>query len=68
MTHDHGKVYQDWRRSEAGIVKLQEELAASVTHVPVSEYAVGSAKHEALWAAIEQNQRFSFPTNYEVNV
>ena len=47
---------------------LQEIRQEQVTLIDVKEYAVGSPKYEALWAAIEQANRYAWPNHLEFNV
>lgn len=51
MTHDPGHVYADWRRANAGIKRLEAEIAAEqVKHIDLAEYAPGSPRLERLYA------------------
>jgi hypothetical protein len=54
MTHDPGGVYADWRRANAGIKKLEQEIEAEqVRHIDLAEYAPGSPRLEKLYAQME---------------
>lgn len=55
---------------ESAEQRLKADIAAEqVTHVDLTEYATGSARHEQLWTSIEQAQRFSWPIDgWQVNV
>ena len=67
-THDPGAIYADWRRMERADRQIQKELQHDQILPPLSEYREGSAKWEALWNQILENQRFPWPVAFVVNL
>jgi hypothetical protein len=69
-THDPGAVYADWRKMEAGITALEQELAVKqVTTIDLAAYQPGQPHYERLWEQIEAARRWTWPlAGYQVNL
>jgi hypothetical protein len=68
-THDPGAVYADWRKMEAGITALEQELAVKqVTTIDLAAYQPGQPHFERLWEQIEAARRFTWPAQFTINV
>lgn len=44
-----------------------QQLVDECVHVDLSEYQIGSPRYEQLHAAMQLNNRFQWPSQYEVN-
>lgn len=54
---------------EQGRSQVEREIERDqIIHVDLSEYQIGSPRYEQLHAAMQLNQRFQWPSNFECNV
>jgi len=69
MTHDHGSLYHDWRKSEIRITELERELEREqVRHVDLADYQIGAPHYERLMEQLSLAQQFQWPSLADCNV